>query len=183
MPSLEIHNISKRYGSHKAVHNLSFSIEEGQIVGFLGPNGAGKSTTMKIICGFITADQGSVHINGCDILSQRIEAQKQIGYLPESNPLYPELRVEEYLNYCAKIRNLGRSQRALAIDRVVSLCGLTERRKQNIGELSKGYRQRVGLAQALLHDPPILVLDEPTTGLDPNQIGEIRNLIREIGQR
>ena len=183
MPALEIQNIHKRYGNHQAVRDLSFSIEEGQIMGFLGPNGAGKSTTMKIICGFLSADEGSVRIGGFDILSDRIHAQQQIGYLPESNPLYPELRVAEYLTYCAKIRGLGRAQRTAAMDKVIKLCGLTERRKQSIGELSKGYRQRVGLAQALLHDPPILILDEPTTGLDPNQIGEIRNLIREIGKK
>lgn len=183
MSALEIQNLSKRYGRHQAVQNLSFSIEEGQIMGFLGPNGAGKSTTMKIICGFLSADTGSVRIRNFDILSQRLSAQKQIGYLPESNPLYPELRVSEYLTYCAKVRDLGRAQREHAIDRAISLCGLKERKKQNIGELSKGYRQRVGLAQALLHDPPILILDEPTTGLDPNQIGEIRKLIREIGKK
>lgn len=183
MASLIVENIHKRYGNIQAVHDVSFSIQKGEIVGFLGPNGAGKSTSLKIICGYLCPDKGRVTINDIDVLTHRIEAQKQLGYLPESNPLYPELRVEDFLIYCAKIRGLGGAQRSKAIERVLDTTGLKKRRKQPISELSKGYKQRVGLAQALIHDPPILILDEPTSGLDPNQIEEIRALITELGQR
>jgi ABC-2 type transport system ATP-binding protein len=183
MTVLSVENIHKRYGHIQAVHDVSFSLKKGEIVGFLGPNGAGKSTSIKIICGYIWPDHGHVSINGIDVAGQRIEAQKLIGYLPESNPLYPELRVGEFLRYCAKVRGLGGAERTKAIERVLETTGLTKRRGQAIQELSKGYKQRLGLAQALVHDPPILILDEPTSGLDPNQIEEIRILISELGQR
>jgi ABC-2 type transport system ATP-binding protein len=183
MTALNVENIHKRYGHIQAVQDVSFSLKKGEIVGFLGPNGAGKSTSIKIICGYIWPDKGRVFINGIDVAQNRIEAQKQIGYLPESNPLYPELRVEEFLRYCSKIRGLGGAERSKAIDRVLETTGLTLRRTQPIQELSKGYKQRLGLAQTLVHDPPILILDEPTSGLDPNQIEEIRALISDLGQR
>jgi len=183
MTTLHIEKIHKRYGHIQAVSDVSFSIKKGEIVGFLGPNGAGKSTTIKIICGYLTPDSGSVTINGTSVITNRIEAQKNLGYLPESNPLYPELRVEEFLLYCAKIRGIGGVERVKAIDRVLETTGLTKRRKQTIQELSKGYKQRLGLAQALIHDPPILILDEPTSGLDPNQIDEIRKLISDLGRK
>ena len=183
MASLIVENINKRYGNIQAVEDVSFSLKKGEIVGFLGPNGAGKSTSLKIICGYLCPDKGRVTINDIDVMSHRIEAQKQLGYLPESNPLYPELRVEDFLIYCAKIRGIGGTQRSKSIERVLETTGLTLRRKQPIAELSKGYKQRVGLAQALIHDPPILILDEPTSGLDPNQIEEIRTLITDLGQR
>ena len=183
MTSLIVENINKRYGHIQAVHDVSFSLGKGEIVGFLGPNGAGKSTSLKIICGYLCPDKGRVTINDIDVMNSRIEAQRQLGYLPESNPLYPELRVEDFLVYCAKIRGLGGALRSKSIERVLDTTGLLNRRKQPIAELSKGYKQRVGLAQALIHDPPILILDEPTSGLDPNQIEEIRSLITELGQR
>lgn len=183
MPSLIVENIHKRYGNIQAVHDVSFSLKKGEIVGFLGPNGAGKSTSIKIICGYLCPDKGTVRINDIDVMNNRIAAQKNIGYLPESNPLYPELRVEDFLIYCAKIRGLGGAERKQAIDRVLDTTGLRYRRHQPILELSKGYKQRLGLAQALVHDPPILILDEPTSGLDPNQIEDIRSLITELGQR
>ena len=183
MASLTVESIYKRYGNIQAVQDVSFSLKKGEIVGFLGPNGAGKSTSIKIICGYLCPDKGKVRINDIDVMHNRIEAQKKIGYLPESNPLYPELRVEDFLIYCAKIRGLGGSERKKSIDRVLETTGLLNRRNQPIQELSKGYKQRLGLAQALVHDPPILILDEPTSGLDPNQIEEIRSLITELGQR
>ena len=183
MSAIEIKNIQKKYGSHVAVDDLSFSISTGEVVGFLGPNGAGKSTTMKILCGFLAPSAGEAFINGIHVLKSPTKAQKLIGYLPENAPVYTDMRIDDYLDYIGKIRHLGRNERAFAIDKVSRQCGITQRLGQKISELSKGFRQRVGLAQALLHDPPILILDEPTTGLDPNQIVEIRNLISAIGKK
>lgn len=183
MSAIEIKNIRKKYGSHWAVDDLSFSISAGEVVGFLGPNGAGKSTTMKILCGFLAPSSGEALITGIPVLSSPRAAQKKIGYLPENAPVYTDMTIHDYLNYIGKIRHLGKNERAYAITKVAEQCGITERLRQKISELSKGFRQRVGLAQALLHDPPILILDEPTTGLDPNQIVEIRNLISDIGKK
>ena len=182
MTAIDIDHLKKQYGNHQALKGVSFSIDEGEVVGFLGPNGAGKSTTLKILTGFIAPSAGSASIRGINVLEDPIKAQQHIGYLPENAPIYTDMRVKEYLEYIANIRNMGSSERQYAIEKIAKQCGITNRLNQLVGELSKGYRQRVGLAQALLHDPPILILDEPTTGLDPNQIVEIRNLIREIGK-
>lgn len=180
--SIQVDQLSKHYGDFVAVDQIAFSIHPGEVVGFLGPNGAGKSTTLKMLTGYLAPTQGSAHIQGINVLESPIAAQQQIGYLPENAPLYPDMTVHEYLTYIAKIRGLGRAERTGAIERVSTQCSISERWHQPIGELSKGFRQRVGLAQALIHDPPIVILDEPTTGLDPNQIIEMRKLIREIGR-
>ena len=180
--AIEVKDLHKSYGDHVALRGISFHVKEGEVVGFLGPNGAGKSTAMKIITGFIAPSAGAASIRGFDVLEAPIEARSLIGYLPENAPIYPDMRVRDYLNYVGQIRGLGTAERERAIERVTGECAITDRLYQRIGDLSKGYRQRVGLAQALLHSPPILILDEPTTGLDPNQIIEIRNLIREIGR-
>jgi ABC-2 type transport system ATP-binding protein len=182
MSAIAVEKLEKQYGNHKALKGISFVVDEGEVVGFLGPNGAGKSTTLKIVTGFIAPSSGTAKIKGINVLENPIQAQKQIGYLPENAPLYDDMRVKEYLEYISDIRKIGRSERQYAIEKIAKQCGITDRLNQVVGELSKGYRQRVGLAQALLHDPPILILDEPTTGLDPNQIVEIRKLIREIGK-
>lgn len=179
--SIRVENISKQYKKQKAVDDISFTIDNGEIVGFLGPNGAGKSTTMKIITGFINADAGSVEVNGLDIDKNPLEVRRQIGYLPEHNPLYPDMYIREYLRFSASMY-LPKNQIGSAIDLVMERTGLLPEGSKKIGALSKGYRQRVGLAQALIHDPKVLILDEPTTGLDPNQIVEIRDLISEIGR-
>lgn len=176
--SIEVNNISKIYGTQKAVNEVSFSIKRGEIVGFLGPNGAGKSTTMKIINGFLKSTKGNVIVNGIDVAENPIDAQKFIGYLPEHNPLYLEMYVREYLNFCASIHKVATTSIEECIDKV----GLSPEAHKKINQLSKGYRQRVGLAAALLHDPEVLILDEPTTGLDPNQLLEVRNLIKEVGK-
>ena len=183
MAAIEIQGLRKTYGRHLAVDGISFSVSRGEIVGFLGPNGAGKSTTLKILTGFLAPTDGRALIEGIDVLERPIEAQRRIGYLPENAPIYPDMRVGDYLEYVGSIRQMGRSERSHAIGRVSGQCGIQDRLRQPVGQLSKGYRQRVGLAQAMLHDPEILVLDEPTTGLDPNQIVEIRNLVKEIGKR
>ena len=182
MKAITVSTLSKSYGSHQAVQNISFTVDKGEVVGFLGPNGAGKSTTLKILTGFLSPSSGQTFINGVDVLESPILAQQQLGYLPENAPLYPDMTVYDYLKYIAKIRGLGKSEQALAIEKISSQCQISDRWHQPIGELSKGYRQRVGLAQALIHNPPIVILDEPTTGLDPNQIVEMRSLIREIGK-
>ncbi|MDP3312146.1 gliding motility-associated ABC transporter ATP-binding subunit GldA [Lutibacter sp.] len=176
--SIEVLNVSKLYSSQKALDNVSFSIKKGEIVGFLGPNGAGKSTMMKILTGFITDFEGEVSVANFNILKAKIEAQKNIGYLPEHNPLYVEMYVKEYLQFLVEIHKLGN----IAIEDIIIKVGLTPEAHKKIGQLSKGYRQRVGIAAALLHNPEVLILDEPTTGLDPNQITEIRNLIKEVGK-
>ena len=181
--ALEVEDLHKSYGSHVALRGIHFSIDEGEVVGFLGPNGAGKSTAMKILTGFLAPTSGSARVRGFETLAHPIAAQSCMGYLPENAPIYPDMRVRDYLRYVGRIRGLGRAEMARAIERVSEECGIDERLGQPVSDLSKGYRQRVGLAQALLHSPPILILDEPTTGLDPNQIVEIRNLIREIGRK
>lgn len=180
--SIQVENLRKQYGDFMAVNQLNFSIQPGEVVGFLGPNGAGKSTTLKMLTGFLAPTEGHATIQGIDVLADPISAQRQLGYLPENAPLYPDMTVHEYLTYIARIRGLGRSERHQAIERVSAQCAIKDRWHQPIGELSKGFRQRVGLAQALIHDPPIVILDEPTTGLDPNQIIEMRKLIRDIGR-
>ncbi|WGH74168.1 gliding motility-associated ABC transporter ATP-binding subunit GldA [Tenacibaculum tangerinum] len=176
--SIQLTEISKIYGAQKAVNAISFEAEKGEIVGFLGPNGAGKSTTMKILTGFIQPSEGTVLVNGIDVVSNAIEAQRKIGYLPEHNPLYVEMYVREYLQFQASLHNMAKSN----IDGVIEKVGLTNEAHKKINQLSKGYRQRVGLAAAILHDPEVLILDEPTTGLDPNQLVEIRQLIKDLGK-
>ena len=176
--SIAIQNISKSYGTQKALDSISFSINKGEIVGFLGPNGAGKSTLMKILTTYLTADEGSAKVNGFDVSSQQKDVQLSIGYLPEHNPLYLDLYVREYLAFNADVYKVANSR----IEEVIQLTGLTSESHKKIGQLSKGYRQRVGLANALLHNPDVLILDEPTTGLDPNQLVEIRNVIKNAGK-
>lgn len=183
MHAIEVRDLRKNYGAHVALRGIDFTVEQGEVVGFLGPNGAGKSTAMKIVTGFIAPTGGQAFVQGHQTLAEPIAAQRCIGYLPEHAPIYLDMRVRDFLDYVGKIRGLGRVARARAIDRVADQCGIAPRLGQEISALSKGFRQRVGLAQALLHSPPILILDEPTTGLDPNQIVEIRNLIREIGRK
>ena len=175
--SIEVNNISKSYGAQKALENISFSIKKGEIVGFLGPNGAGKSTLMKILTTYIAADEGSASVNGFDVNSQARAVQQSIGYLPEHNPLYLDLYVREYLAFNADVYKVPKSR----IEGVIQLTGLSAESHKKIGQLSKGFRQRVGLANALLHNPDVLILDEPTTGLDPNQLVEIRNVIKNVG--
>jgi len=176
--SIEVRNITKNYGTQKALNNISFTVNKGEIVGFLGPNGAGKSTLMKILTTYIEANQGTALVNGFDVKTQQKEVQKSIGYLPEHNPLYLDLYVREYLEFNADVYKIEKSK----IEEVIQLTGLTPEAHKKIGQLSKGYRQRVGLATALLHNPEVLILDEPTTGLDPNQLVEIRELIKNIGK-
>ena len=175
-------NITKSYGAIRAVSDISFDVTSGEVLGFLGPNGAGKTTTMRILTSYMGADSGRVWVAGREITEDHVAAKEQIGYLPENNPLYEDLAVFEYLRFIADVRGMDRARRKERIDECLQLYGLVKVASRNIGELSKGYKQRVGLAQALIHDPPILILDEPTSGLDPNQIIEIRNLIREIGR-
>ncbi len=179
--SLSIHHLTKYYGKQAALADVSFNLHEGEIAGFLGPNGAGKSTLMKIATGYLAANDGYVEVNGQRVDEMNVEVRRMIGYLPEHNPLYPDLYVKEYLRFVAGMYHLGR-QTKLRVDEMIERTGLTHEYKKRIGELSKGYRQRVGLAQALIHNPNVLILDEPTTGLDPNQLEEIRQLIREIGE-
>jgi len=178
--SIVVQSVTKLYGEQKALDNVSFQVKTGEIVGFLGPNGAGKSTMMKIITGFIPASSGMVNVNGLEVGTDNLEVKKQIGYLPENNPLYPEMYVREYLGFVASIYNTGTKKKQ--IDNIIEVTGLIPEQKKKIGSLSKGYRQRVGLAQALIHNPDVLIFDEATTGLDPNQIVEIRNLIKEAGK-
>ena len=179
--SIVAESVSKLYGQQKALDNVSFEVKTGEIVGFLGPNGAGKSTMMKIITGFITASSGKVTVNGLPVEEDNPEVKNQIGYLPENNPLYPEMYIREYLGFVASIYKTGLPVKK-QIDNIIALTGLTPEQNKKIGSLSKGYRQRVGLAQALIHNPSVLILDEATSGLDPNQIVEIRNLIKEAGK-
>ena len=179
--SIVVQGVTKFYGEQKALDNVSFEIKTGEIVGFLGPNGAGKSTMMKIITGFIPPSSGNVFVNGIETGEGSIEVKKKIGYLPENNPLYPEMYVREYLRFAASLYNSGIPVKK-QIDDIIEVTGLAPEQKKKIGSLSKGYRQRVGLAQALIHNPDVLILDEATTGLDPNQIIEIRNLIRDTGR-
>jgi ABC-2 type transport system ATP-binding protein len=181
---LEVRNLTKRYGDIVAVRDVSFSAAQGQILGFLGPNGAGKTTTMRILTGFLPATSGTAKVAGFDVFTESAEVRRRIGYLPENPPLYAEMTTEAYLRFVARIKGMTRDAIEDGIDRVVKLCGLEAVRTRLLKHLSKGFRQRAGLAQALIHDPPVLVLDEPTIGLDPRQIIEIRSLVRELaGQR
>ena len=178
--NIKIQNLSKNYGPQKAVDGISFEVKTGEILGFLGPNGAGKTTTMKMITSYIGIDEGDVLINGVSV--QKEDLKKHIGYLPENNPLYLDMPVIDYLEFCAALQSVPRSKVGDRIKEMVRVCGLDIEKHKKIGELSKGYRQRVGLAQAMIHDPQVLILDEPTSGLDPNQLEEIRSLIKRIGQ-
>src|SRR5437763_513403 len=178
--SLEVSHLLKIYGTQKAVNDVSFRIGKGEIVGFLGPNGAGKSTTMKIITGYLQPDGGKAIVCGIDTVTDPLAVKKKIGYLPEANPLYYDMYVKEYLQFVAGVHGLKDIKGA--VNRVITLTGLTPESKKKIGQLSKGYKQRVGLAAALVHNPEVLILDEPTSGLDPNQIVEIRNVIKEQGR-
>ncbi|GAB4398213.1 MAG: gliding motility-associated ABC transporter ATP-binding subunit GldA [Microscillaceae bacterium] len=180
--SVKVSALTKVYGRQKAVDNISFEAHTGEIVGFLGPNGAGKSTTMKIATGYLSPTSGSIEVCGYDVVSQSMLVRRQIGYLPEHNPLYLDMYVREYLSFMGRLHKIRGAQLKKQLAEVMERCGLEPERNKKIGQLSKGYRQRVGLAQALLPDPPVLILDEPTTGLDPNQIIEIRQLIKEMGQ-
>lgn len=179
--SIKVKNVTKIYGKQKALDNVSFEIKPGEIVGLLGPNGAGKSTMMKILTCFIPPSSGEVFVKGFDIFDQSIEVRRRIGYLPENNPLYTDMYVKEYLEFIAGIHKLG-SQSKNRIKKIIDITGLGLEQNKKIGALSKGYKQRVGLAQALIHDPEVLILDEPTSGLDPNQLIEIRKLIKLIGK-
>ncbi len=181
-PRIEARGLSKRYGDLVALNDISFQIGKGEVVGFLGPNGAGKTTTMRILTGFIPPTEGSASIAGYDVFSEPLDARRAVGYLPESPPIYPEMIVRSYLNYVAKLKDVPRAKRGESVDRALERCGLTDVQNRVIGTLSKGYRQRVGLAQAIVHEPPVLVLDEPTVGLDPIQIAEIRQLIANLAQ-
>ncbi|HEY0060093.1 MAG TPA: gliding motility-associated ABC transporter ATP-binding subunit GldA [Flavisolibacter sp.] len=177
--SIEVKGLSKFYGAQKAVNDISFSVKKGEIVGFLGPNGAGKSTTMKMVTGYLQPDAGEVTVSGIKVSEVPLEAKKKIGYLPESNALYYDMYIREYLSFAADLHRVPNKKQR--IEEVIKLVGLTPENNKRVGQLSKGYKQRVGLAAALIHDPEVLILDEPTTGLDPNQIVEIRNVIREQG--
>ena len=176
--SISISNLSKNYGLQKAVNNISFNVQKGEIVGFLGPNGAGKSTTMKMITGYLDADAGNIQVCGIDVSKNNIESKKKIGYLPEANPLYFEMYVREYLLFTAGVHQIKNSKERT--EEIIKTVGLTLEANKKIGQLSKGYKQRVGLAAALIHEPEVLILDEPTSGLDPNQIIEIRNVIKAL---
>lgn len=177
-----VDNITKKYGPQKAVDNVSFTVKTGEVLGFLGPNGAGKTTTMKAITCYISPNEGDIKVGGFSIKENQEDIKKNIGYLPESNPLYPDMPVIDYLQFVAELQGVEKSKIKDRILEMVSVCGLQGEKHKKIRELSKGYKQRVGLAQALIHDPDVLILDEPTTGLDPNQIVEIRELIRKIGK-
>jgi ABC-2 type transport system ATP-binding protein len=178
---IEVANLSKRYGDIAAIDDVSFTASPGQILGFLGPNGAGKTTTMRVITGFLPATSGTVRVDSFDVFEQSAEVRRRIGYLPENPPLYNDMAVDPYLGFVARLKGMRRVDIGPARDRVVETCGLGGVRDRLLGHLSKGFRQRVGLAQALIHDPPVLILDEPTIGLDPRQIIDIRSLIRTLG--
>ena len=180
--NISIKNLTKLYGQQKAVDDISFEVKTGEILGFLGPNGAGKTTTMKAITGYLSFNKGDITVGNYSISENKEEVKKMIGYLPENNPLYLEMPIIEYLKYIAKLQNIRPDKINSRIQEMITVCGLTDEKHKKINELSKGYRQRVGLAQALIHDPDVLILDEPTTGLDPNQIVEIRELIKKIGR-
>src|SRR5438876_5793534 len=178
---IEVENLTKRYSGHTAVSDISFTVARGEIVGLLGENGAGKSTTMRILSGFMPATSGTVRIGGFDVFHQSAEARRRIGYMPENNPLHTEMRVREYLKFRARLKGLDREQSRQRADIVMEQCGLTDVSRRVIAHLSKGYRQRVGLADALVHEPELIILDEPTIGLDPNQIRSVRQLIKSLG--
>ena len=179
---INVQNLTKLYGTAQALKGISFEVQSGEVIGFLGPNGAGKSTTMKILTGYLLPTSGTATVDGLDVVDKSLEVRRKIGYLPESTPLYTEMRVDDYLRFAAEIRGVPGSRLASAVARVVGLCGLTKVTGKNILELSKGYKQRVGLAQAMVHEPDVLILDEPTSGLDPNQIIEVRGLIKELSK-
>jgi ABC-2 type transport system ATP-binding protein len=179
---IKVDKLTKKYGYTKAVDNISFEVKTGEILGFLGPNGAGKTTTMKIITNYLNSDEGDIIIGGKSIKDDADNIKKHIGYLPESNPLYQEMPVVDYLEFAAALQGVEKTRVPERMREMIKVCGLNSEKHKKIGELSRGYRQRVGLAQAMIHDPDILILDEPTTGLDPNQIVEIRRLIRELGR-
>jgi ABC-2 type transport system ATP-binding protein len=179
---IHIQGLTKRFGTTEALKGLSFEVPKGQVVGFLGPNGAGKTTTMRILAGYSTPSSGAAKVGGIDVTQDTVAARRLIGYLPESNPLYEEMMVVDFLRFTAEVREVAPSERSERIRRAVARCGLGQVLGKDIGQLSKGYRQRVGLAQAILHEPELLILDEPTSGLDPNQIVEIRSLIKELGK-
>ena len=181
--SILVENLTKKYGEQTAVDNLSFEVKTGEVVGFLGPNGAGKSTMMKIITCYLSPNQGDVRLGNHSIHSDSAAIKQKIGYLPEHNPLYLDMYIVDYLRFCAALQGVPSGKIKQCIEEMISLCGLKEERHKKIGELSKGYRQRVGLAQAMVHDPAVLILDEPTSGLDPNQRIEIRNLIQRLGEK
>ena len=181
--SIVVENLVKSYGGQRAVDRISFEVKPGEVVGFLGPNGAGKSTTMKIITCFLSPQLGDVRLGPHSIHGGEAEIKRKIGYLPENNPLYTDMYVVDYLGFCAALQNVPRSRISSRIQEMITLCGLKREQHKKINELSKGYRQRVGLAQAMIHDPEVLVLDEPTSGLDPNQIVEIRKLIKSLGEK
>lgn len=180
--SITVRNLTKRYGDQKAVDSISFEVKTGEILGFLGPNGAGKTTTMKIITCYMPPTAGSVEVDGLNIEQHSLDVRRKIGYLPENNPLYQDMNVLEYLAYAAQLHGVNAKHIPHRIKEMVHVCGLESVRHKDIGELSKGFRQRVGLAQAMIHDPDVLILDEPTSGLDPNQIVEIRHLIKQLGR-
>lgn len=177
---IEVEHLSKIYGSTAAISDVDFTVEKGEILGFLGPNGAGKTTTMRILSGYIPATTGTARIAGYDVHQQSLEVRRRIGYLPENPPLYPEMTVESFLDFVARIKGISSGDRKARVDLVLSKCQLLEKRKIIIRKLSKGYKQRVGIAQAIIHDPPVIILDEPTVGLDPKQIIEVRNLIKSL---
>jgi ABC-2 type transport system ATP-binding protein len=179
--SVKVEHLTKLYGTQKAVDDISFEVHSGEILGFLGPNGAGKSTTMKIITTFIPQTTGNASVCGFDVIDQPAEVRKKIGYLPENNPLYLDMYIKECLEFFADLHNIPHKK--ARVDEMIELTGLTRESKKKIGALSKGYRQRVGLAQAMIHNPEVLIMDEPTSGLDPNQVVEIRNLVKKIGQK
>lgn len=180
--SIEIKGLTKIYGEQLAVNNVSFSVAKGEIVGFLGPNGAGKSTTMKIVCGYIPPTKGTAFVCGYDVTTHSLEVRRKIGYLPEHNPLYTDMYVKEYLSFIGSLYGLSGKELIVRVDEMILKTGLTPEKSKKLGQLSKGYRQRAGLAAAMIHNPDVLVLDEPTTGLDPNQVVEIRQLIKDIGK-
>mgnify|MGYP000122276037 CR=1 FL=1 len=180
---IEVRDLVKDYGSFRAVRSVSFSVAKGDVVGFLGPNGAGKSTTLRILAGFLGATSGTVRVNGHDVVEEPLAARSSLGYMPESAPLYPEMRVSEYLSFRAELKGVAAAARKAAVGRAQEDAGLTDMGRVLIGQLSKGYRQRVGIADALVASPPLLILDEPTAGLDPNQIREIRGLIKRLRER
>jgi ABC-2 type transport system ATP-binding protein len=180
---IEVEQLTKRYGPTTAVDGITFQVEQGEIVGFLGPNGAGKTTTMRILTCYLPATSGRVTIAGHEVFGDSLEVRRNIGYLPEGVPLYPEMRVREYLAYRARIKEVPERERRMRVEYVMDRCGVADAERKLIGSLSKGYRQRVGLADALVSDPPVLILDEPTIGLDPNQVRLVRDLIRDLGQK
>lgn len=179
---IQVTNLCKSYGPKVAISDVTFEVKPGEILGFLGPNGAGKTTTMRILCGYMPPSSGTAIVGGHDVFKESLQARRKIGYLPESVPLYPEMTVEDYLHFMGQIRGVPRSERKARVDHVMKLCHVDDVRSKLIGRLSRGYRQRVGIAQALVHDPPVLILDEPTVGLDPKQITDTRQLIKSLGR-